>query len=300
MREHGFEGQARGTPGHRTVFAELRQGAMRWWQPVSFEIRSEKTNADPFDWMLPLAGDFETVDLSAQFNDKVTQIFKNEYISPRSPFCSLATPKQGFGSWCHPKEMFEVDDSGLRALAAKDGGKVVLPNGVPLATPGEADAKNIAFVSQWKNYPQEITVPLSGKSSRAFLLMAGSTTAMQSRFDNGEIVVNYIDGSTTRLALRNPTTWWPIDQDYYFDDFAFRQNIDGEPTVPLPVRVDLKTGKIRVLNLPHFKGQGSIVVGGAATVLELPLDTKKELKSLTLRALANEVVLGLMSVTLKK
>ena len=40
--------------------------------------------------------------------------------------------------------------------------------------------------------------------------------------------------------------------------------------------------------------------GGAATVLDLPLDPVKELKSLTVRTLANEVVIGLMSVTLAR
>ena len=33
-------------------------------------------------------------------------------------------------------------------------------------------------------------------------------------------------------------------------------------------------------------------------MLDLPLDPEKELRSLTVRALANEVVIGLMSVTL--
>jgi hypothetical protein len=235
---------------------------------------------------------FTTVTLTSLFNDRVTQIFRNEYRSPRSPFVSLATPKQGIGGWCEPNEKFDVDDSGLRALAAKADGKIILPNGVPLATPGASDAKNVAFVSQWDNYPREISVPLAGKSSRAFLLMAGSTSAMQSRMDNGEVIATYADGSTARLALRNPETWWPIDQDYFTDDFAFRLD------APLPPRVDLQTGKIRLLDAATFKGTGKKIPGGAATVLELPLDAAKELKSLTVRALANEVVIGLMSVTL--
>jgi hypothetical protein len=169
-----------------------------------------------------------------------------------------------------------------------------LPDGVPLGTPSAAGARNIAFVSQWDNYPREISVLVSGHSSHAFLLLAGSTGAMQSRFDNGEVVVTYADGSTARLPLRNPTTWWPIDQDYYIDDFAFAR------PEPLPARVDLKTGKIRVLDQRSFKGQGNVVPGGAATVLELPLDTTKGLKSLIVRALANEVVIGLMAVTLQR
>ncbi|MEY4387715.1 MAG: hypothetical protein RLY20_2998 [Verrucomicrobiota bacterium] len=236
----------------------------------------------------------ECVDLAPIFNDSVSQIFRHEYLSPRSPFCSLATPKQGIGSWCHPTDSFEVNDAGLRVSAAKGGGRIFLPNGLPLATPGETAAKNIAFVSQWQNFPKELTVPLQGKSAHAFLLMAGSTTAMQSRFDNGEVVVTYADGTTARLALRNPETWWPIDQDYFIDDFAFRWS------GPLPPRVDLKTGKVRVLELESFKGRGGAVPGGAATVLNLPIDPAKELKSLTVRALANEVVIGLMSVTLQR
>ena len=73
---------------------------------------------------------------------------------------------------------------------------------------------------------------------------------------NGEVVATYMDGSTSRLALRNPTTWWPIDQDYFMDDFAFRR------PGPLPVRVDLKTGRIRVLRMDQFKGRGGTVPGG--------------------------------------
>jgi hypothetical protein len=165
---------------------------------------------------------------------------------------------------------------------------------VPLATPGETDANNIIFTSQWNNYPREVTVPLTGKSSHMFLLIAGSTSAMQSRFDNGEVIVIYADGSTARLALRNPTTWWPIDQDYYIDDFAFAR------PEPLPPRVDLKTGKVRVLEMETFEGRGRTVPGGAATVLDLPLNGSKGLKSLAVRALANEVVIGLMSVTLER
>jgi hypothetical protein len=263
----------------------------------------DRQDARPtFDWNQKVSADtkFETINLSQFFNDKVTQIFRNEYRSPRSPFASLATPDHGIGGWCEPTASADVDDSGLRSLAAQNGGKIILPDGISFATPGESGAKNIIFTSQWDNYPREVSVPLSGKSSHAFLLMAGSTAAMQSRFDNGEVIATYADGSTDKLTLRNPETWWPIDQDYFFDDFAFRQNLTGETPVPLPPRVDLATGKIRLLDLQTFKGRGGKIRGGAATVLDLPLDATKELKSLTVRALANEVVIGLMGVTLAR
>jgi hypothetical protein len=262
--------------------------------PEVVPAEPEKTAA--FDWngKIAGAGNFEAVNLAPFFNDRVTQIFRNEYRTPRSPFASLATPDHGLGGWCEPDASFDVDDSGLRARAAENGGKIVLPDGISFATPGGGGAKNIIFTSQWDNYPHEVAVPLAGRSTHAFLLMAGSTGAMQSRLDNGEIVVTYADGSEDRLWLRNPTNWWPIDQDYFMDDYAFRRDD------PIPPRVDLRTGKIRLLDVASFKGQGRKVPGGAATVLDLPLDGTKELKSLTVRALANEVVIGLMSVTLAR
>jgi hypothetical protein len=235
---------------------------------------------------------FETIDLSAVFNDRVTEVFKHEYLSPRSPFCSLSLPKQGTGSWCHPDSTVEISDLGLRRAADQNGGKILLPNNVPLQTPGSGDTKNIAFVSQWDNFPRQIEIALAGKSSCAYLLMAGTTNSMQSQFDNGQVVVIYADGTTDTLALRNPPNWWPIEQDYLIDDFAFKR------PEPLPIRIDLATGKVRVLEMNSFKGQGGKIRGGAATVLVMPLDPSKPLKSLTVNALANDVVIGLMSLTL--
>ena len=94
--------------------------------------------------------------------------------------------------------------------------------------------------------------------------------------------------------MQNPANWWPIDQDYFTDDFAFAR------PGPIPPRVNLRTGAVRLLDVNEFKGKGGAVPGGAATVLDLPLQPGKELKSLTVRALANEVVIGLMAVTLAR
>ena len=242
----------------------------------------------------PMFGILESVQLASHFNARVTEIFQpGKYVSPRSPFVSLAIPSQGIGAWAgHVNATAEIDDTGLRAASTAGGGRITLPNGVPFATPGPGDEPNILFVSQWDNYPDEATVPLSGKAKQAVLLMAGSTNAMQSRLDNGEVIVTYTDGTMSRLALRNPETWWPIEQDYFIDDYQFR--VDA----PLPTRVNLKTGEVRVLDHASFKGKGGVVPGGAATVLALELDPDKELRSLTVRALANEVVIGLMAATL--
>jgi hypothetical protein len=223
----------------------------------------------------------------------VTQIFKNKYLSPRPNTTTLQLPWQGIGDWPHPLETFDVNDSGLRKIAGEKN-EIVLPQGIRFSTPGEAGKNNILFTSQWDNYPKEKTISLTGRASHAYFLMAGSTNPMQSQLTNGEIIVEYIDGSADTLLLRNPETWWPVDQDYYTDGFAFSLK------KPRPVRVHLATGKTVTGEESRTIFNGKKIDGGAATVLDLPLDASKTLKSMTLKTIANDVVIGLMAVTLSR
>ena len=82
---------------------------------------------------------------------------------------------------------------------------------------------------------------------------------------------------------------------YYDDGFAF------DPGVAQPVRVHLKTGEVRTEPYQVLsKNKNNKIDGGAATVLDLQLDQKKELKQLNLKTLANDVVIGLMAITLER
>lgn len=248
-------------------------------------------NAELINWNGKKQSRQETVDMRSYFNDKVTQIFRNKYLSPRPATTTLQLPWQGVGDWPHPHETFNVDDSGLRKLAGEKN-EIALPKGILFSTPGDSTANNILFTSQWDNYPREKTIPLSGKASHAWFLMAGSTNPMQSQLTNAVIQVQYTDGSMDSLVLRNPETWWPIDQDYYTDGFAFSLK------KPRPVRVHLQSGLIVTGEESKAKFNGKKIVGGAATVLDMALDGSKTLKSLTLMTVANDVVVGLMAMTL--
>jgi hypothetical protein len=126
--------------------------------------------------------------------------------------------------------------------------------------------------------------------------MAGSTNHMQSRIDNGLVIAAYQDGTADTLRLRNPDNWCPIEQDYYVDGKAF------QTAEPRPYRLCLGTGTVsrdlgRSLNIQGVYGRE--IPGGAAQLLRMPLDSRKKLKSLTLRTLSNDVVIGLMAVTLQ-
>lgn len=237
---------------------------------------------------------FEKIDLSKYFNEKVTNIFKQNYLSPRPTSPTLQLPTQGIGNWCYPLTTAEINDSGLRKQAGTKN-EIILPQGIPFSTPGDSTKNNIIFTSQWDNFPDHVTIPLAGKSSHAYMLMAGTTNPMQSRLVNGEVHINYTDGSSTILPLKNPVNWCPIEQDYMNDGYAFTTG--GY----IPLRYYLKKGIAATtwneyITIRGFSNRG--IDGGAATVLDLPLDINKELKSVVIHSIANDVVIGLMSLTL--
>ena len=246
---------------------------------------------------------FHKQNMDRLLNAQVTDIFHNEYLSPRPPYTTLQIPVQGAGDWCHPDYTPDVNDSVFRSLIVKDE---FIMMGVPFRTP--AEGPNIAFTSLWDNYPDSITVPVSGSADRAWLLMAGTTNHMQSRIANGLVVAQYKDGTADTLRLVNPDNWCPIERDYFVDGRAFRV------AQPRPYRVSLSTGTVsrnlsKALGLPFANAQGGEmgpkgadggeIPGGAATMLCMPLQSDKKLVSLTLRTLSNDVVIGLMAVTLQ-
>ncbi|WP_157206274.1 DUF4450 domain-containing protein [Mariniflexile maritimum] len=285
--------------GHKTFFVQLKQNGMLWWQPVHLKVISEKDVISKFqNWDEKLSPEtkFEKINLETVFNSKVTDVFEQQYLSPRPTSPTLQLPTQGIGNWCYPFIKPIIDDSGLRKIAGENN-TIVSPQHIPFSTPSEANKKNIAFVSQWDNFPKSIEIPLSGKATHAYFMMAGTTNPMQSRFVNGEITVTYTDGTIETLELKNPENWWPIEQDYFVNGLAFTTD------APKPPRVYLKSGTI-TRDFKDFKPINGFtdfgIDGGAATILDLPLNGNKTLKDLEIKAVANDVVIGLMGLTLTR
>jgi hypothetical protein len=184
----------------------------------------------------------------------------------------------------------------LRKLTISNN-QIKTPTGIPFKTPNDSSLNNILFTSQWDNFPDSATVSLSGKAFRFYLLMACPINPMQSRMVNGQILINYKDGTTGILQLRNPENRWTFEQDYIIDGYAF---ITG---AAFPLQLYLKEGKFAygLKKYSSIKGLTDMaIVGGAATVLDMPLDASNGLKLLTLKALANDVVIRLMGAILQR
>lgn len=246
------------------------------------------------------------VNMDKAFNANVSDIFKNQYLSPRSPYTTLCVPTQGIGDWCSTKKTANIDDTKFRSLIRDGVFMAKIDGDLPFRSPKEG--KNIAYTSLWDNYPDSISVMLKGKASHAYLLLAGSTNPMQYAIENAVVRVEYADGTSDELMLTPPVNWCPIEQDFLENATAFPQ-----PQLR-PYRIGLASGKVsrhlfrdlhlevnrNMADVPGFKKAVAEIDGGAAILLDMPLDGKKKLRHLTLRTLSNEVVVGLMGITLQK
>lgn len=238
---------------------------------------------------------YRLVDLSGAYNANVDDIFRQKYLSPRPPYTTLEMPVQGIGDWCTPDRTADIDDSGLRSAIHK--GIFDTGTGIRFRLPKKGH--NIVYTSLWDNYPDSIVVKVSGKAKAAWLMMAGSTNPMQSRIDNGLVIATYRDGSTDTLHLENPVNWCPIEADYRDDGPAFHS------AKLRPYRIHLGSGftsrdMSSKLILHPVKDYYRTIKDGAAEMLRMPLNPGKYLKSITLHTLSNDVVIGLMGMTLEE
>ena len=261
---------------------------------LSFNWQQHSVTSSLLNWNIDLASNkqIKSIDLQPYLKNKVTDIFKVQYLSPRPTSPTLQMPTQGIGEWTYPLRTVLISDSGFRKNLAGNN-QVHLPQGIYFSSKADSLQNNILFTSQWENYPSKVSIPISGKASHAYFLMAGSTNTMQSRMVNGVISIEYMDGSVDSLELKNPENWWPIEQDYLDDGYAFQTNATK------PVRIHFRTGKVvSVYDNSINDFNGKTINGGAATVLDLPLDKTKMLNKIVLKTVTNEVVIGLMAVSL--
>ncbi|MDE6342924.1 MAG: DUF4450 domain-containing protein, partial [Muribaculaceae bacterium] len=109
----------------------------------------------------------------------------------------------------------------------------------------------------------------------------------------------YADGSHVDYQLENPVSWAPIEQDFYTDEFAFAMPYGA----PLPLRLCLEDGT-QTRNPGDLKGISGVeprrIPGGAGILLDLPLDNMKEITRISLRTLSNDVVTGIIAMTIGK
>lgn len=206
---------------------------------------------------------FVPVDISGFFNCKMMELHEQEYLSPRPEGYSIGVFANGryAWEWNHcGHNALCVDDTKLRAA----GGKVTTRSGIDFLTP--AEGSNIACVSLWDNFPAELTIPLEGVGQELALMFISSTNCMQTQVENVRLTVEYADGTTAAAKLVYPDS---------IDDWM----------VPALQKEN------EIFYFSDFNH---------ATVKRLRLDPGKQLAAVKVEAIANEVIMGVMGVSIKR
>ena len=205
--------------------------------------------------------DFMPIDISKHFNLNMKDVHNQEYLSPRPEGYSIGMFPNGRYAWdWNHKGHNEIyiDDSALRNAK----GLVYTQSGIPFITPEENE--NLACVSIWDNFPTQTTFDLDGNAKELAVLFVATTNAMQSHVENARIVVEYQDGTTEKVSLVYP---------FNFDDWltpAFQTENES-------------------FYFNHYNH---------ATVQRIKLDQNKRLKNVKVEAVANEVILGVLGISI--
>ncbi|MFZ9938582.1 MAG: hypothetical protein ACO3JG_16215, partial [Luteolibacter sp.] len=261
-------------PGRHMAFARVNRGNVPCLQVYHVTVTDPEADARRAAKRLrqaPPEAKWTHIPLGEVFNGDIRNIFKQKYVSPRPATVSCRLGYDGWSAWTFKPWSVPVP----RIELAHPGGMLVTPQGVPFGV--IAAEKNIAFTSRWDNWPESVTVPVNQAGEAVWLLVCGSTNPMQGRIANAVLRFRYADGGEESLELVPPLNFWSLcgfgrtDYDTKRDAFA----LDKKP----PPQVEL--------------GRNC-----RAMVYGWKLRPGVALKDVTLEALSQEVVIGLMGVSI--
>jgi len=264
--------------GYHLFFAEVA-GEVPYYQVVKLQVKNtaqEKANKEKIPKAALQNGQWKTVDLSQQFNGDIRTIYQQRYLSPRPNTASARIGYDGWSAWTFRWWNFPVPEIKLDSIAklTNADGLLVTPQNARFKAP--SNDKNIAFTSLWDNWPKSVTVPVNLKGHEVWLLVCGSTNPMQLRIANAVIRFRYADGKEEKLELNPPSNFWALCR-FGQTDYNYKRDGFSLPKTP-PSQVQL--------------GENC-----RAMIYGWKLRPGVDLKSVTLECLSQEVVIGLMGVS---
>ncbi len=281
-----------GTKGFYTILAEVRANQVPQWRVFRIKINDPEGDAREaarFVENIPANATFETISISSRLNADVTAIYRQKYLSPRPNTVSVRLGTDGYSPWTfwHWKSLppeIKTDQVNSMLDEAK---RLKTPQGIPFAW--NSGEKNIAFTSMWDNYPQKIDFQVNQSGEAVWFLVSGSTNVMQCQIANAVIRLNYTDGKTDSLELVPPVNYWNLS------------TIDSHATAPgQGSRTDYTSETDRFCVPARLPETVRLGENCRAMLLNLKLRPGVELKSVTLETLSQEVVVGMMGITVMK
>jgi hypothetical protein len=277
-------------PGHHTAIATVEVGGAPQWRRIHLTIASPKAEAAERARSLaavPPNARWECLDLRGSLNADVRTIYEQRYLAPRPATVSVRIGTDGYSPWTFLHWKSPPPSIGLDRVAGllNSDGRLATPQGVPFHWPG--DGHNIAFTSLWENFPARVTIPVGKPAEAVWFLVCGSTTVMQCRIPNAVLRLQYADGREDALELVPPFNYWNLSP-ITANARAPGQNARTDYTDPVDAFAVPKPWPETV----------QLGANCRAVLLNRRLPPQAVLAAITLETLSQEVVVGLMGVTL--
>lgn len=250
-------------PGSHTVFVLVRDGEYAAWLAADLVVEKKPVPEMTTPLKKSLKHKFETLDISRYFNCSLTEIHTLEYRSPRPKGYSIGVRLNGRYAWDWNHcghNAVQVDDTALRQAR----GAFSSPSGIGFAAPKKGP--NVACASLWDNFPSIIEIPLKGKALELAVFFIGVTNPMQGRVENARFTVAYRDRSKQVVNLIHPEN---------FDDWLNAALQTQNETVYFS---DYNHGIVQIINLKP----------------------EKELVKISIEAIANEIIIGLLGISIRR
>ena len=277
----GLRGRLARKPGHHLVLAKCTSGELPRWQIFKVHITDPaaelRQRAQTPREARPGAA-WVCLDLAPQCNGDIRTIFRQRYLSPRPATCSVRLGVDGYSAWTFPYWNLpppEIDLSHVPELTDAQG-RIMTPQHVPFAAFDVE--RNVAFTSLWDNWPKLVTIAVNQAADTIWLLVGGSTFPMQTLIANAEFRFRYADGEVEKLELVPPLNFWMLSS-WGGCDYSYEHDAFCLPELPPP---QVQLGR-----------------NCRAMVLSWKLRPGVKLESVTLETLSQDVVIGLMGVSLE-
>ena len=265
-------------------------------KPMAQEEAPQRTGAERGRWSPPDVkpkdlGAWTLIDLHGLFNASVTEVLQRVTEAAEPPLSPAS--QVGFSYWrdhllqYHGSRNRPISDAAWRAKV-DESGVAWTTDGIPFKSAKEGP--NIAVVTLAGGFPHQITLPVDARGAMLYLMLSGMTFPVQSHVPNLRITLRYSDGGVQRTDFVNPfdigdcwSTWCGRYHDTAANGF---ENIGGRSG-------PMGSSDVEDLTKP-------VALDTEAHLVPFPLRTDVTLASVTVEAIANDVIFGIMGATILK
>ncbi|MBI3852068.1 MAG: DUF4450 domain-containing protein [Verrucomicrobia bacterium] len=296
LEKGALQGVVSGEPGHGLVLVLVGDPPCRTWIPIKLLVEPKTNPPPPKMWSVPQVtkGDLAAwtlVDLATTFNDSVTNVLPRVTQKAQPPPSSVS--QVGFGYWkdhllqYHGSRNSQISDAAWRKKVGADG-VAWTTDGIPFKT--AKDGANIGVVTLAGGFPTQLDFPVNARGKTLYLMISGMTFPAQSHVVNLRVTLHHANGKTEPVDLVNPfgigdcwSTWCGRFHDTAANGF---ENIGGRSG---------PAGSTDAGDLTK-----PIALDTEAHLIALDLNPEVELRRVSLEAIANDCVFGLMGATVLK